>query len=36
MKVGTDGVLLGAWVNVHNVKNILDLGTGAALLALMC
>ncbi|MFD0966111.1 tRNA1(Val) (adenine(37)-N6)-methyltransferase [Seminibacterium arietis] len=35
MKVGTDGVLLGAWVNVHNVKNILDLGTGTALLALM-
>lgn len=38
MKVGTDGVLLGAWANVQNaVKNprILDIGTGTGLIALM-
>lgn len=35
MKVGTDGVLLGAWVNVENSTRILDVGTGSGLLALM-
>jgi tRNA1Val (adenine37-N6)-methyltransferase len=35
MKVGTDGVLLGAWANVENAKNILDIGTGSGLIALM-
>ncbi|MDA3953805.1 MAG: methyltransferase [Bacteroidales bacterium] len=35
MKVGTDGVLLGAWANCENVKNILDIGTGTGLIALM-
>lgn len=35
MKVGTDGVLLGAWAKTVNVKNILDIGTGSGLLALM-
>ena len=35
MKVGTDGVLLGAWVNVANAKNTLDIGTGTGLIALM-
>ncbi len=35
MKVGTDGALLGAWVNVENVENILDIGTGTGLIALM-
>ncbi len=35
MKVGTDGVLLGAWVNVDNSKRILDIGTGTGLIALM-
>ena len=35
MKVGTDGVLLGAWVNIENVKTILDVGTGTGLIALM-
>jgi tRNA1Val (adenine37-N6)-methyltransferase len=35
MKVGTDGVLLGAWVNVSSAKKILDVGTGTGLIALM-
>ena len=35
MKVGTDGVLLGAWVDSENVKSILDIGTGTGLIALM-
>ena len=36
MKVGTDGVLLGSWVNLKQVNNILDVGTGTGLVALMC
>jgi tRNA1Val (adenine37-N6)-methyltransferase len=35
MKVGTDGVLLGAWATVEGAKNILDIGTGSGLIALM-
>ena len=36
MKVGTDGVLLGAWCPVNNnPKSILDIGTGTGLIALM-
>lgn len=36
MKVGTDGVLLGAWIQPGNkIKRILDIGTGTGLLALM-
>jgi len=35
MKVGTDGVLLGAWANVENAQSILDIGTGTGLIALM-
>jgi len=35
MKVGTDGVLLGAWVNLNfNPQSILDIGTGTGLIAL--
>jgi tRNA1Val (adenine37-N6)-methyltransferase len=35
MKVGTDGVLLGAWVNLNNALKILDVGTGTGLIAIM-
>ena len=35
MKVGTDGVLLGAWANVSQARHILDIGTGTGLIALM-
>jgi len=34
-KVGTDGVLLGAYADVTGVKTILDIGTGTGLIALM-
>lgn len=34
MKVGTDGVLLGAWAPVKYVKQVLDVGTGTGLIAL--
>lgn len=35
MKVGTDGVLLGAWADVTARKAVLDMGTGTGLVALM-
>lgn len=35
MKIGTDGVLLGAWVDVNDVKHVLDVGTGTGIIALM-
>ena len=35
MKVGTDGVLLGAWTSVQGAHSILDVGTGTGLVALM-
>jgi len=35
MKVGTDGVLLGAWVTIkNNTDSILDIGSGTGLIAL--
>lgn len=35
MKIGTDGVLLGAWANIVQASSILDIGTGTGVLALM-
>lgn len=36
MKIGTDGVLLGAWTPLeHQPDSILDIGTGTGLIALM-
>lgn len=36
MKIGTDGVLLGAWTSInHNPFNILDIGAGTGILSLM-
>jgi len=36
MKIGTDGVLLGAWASVNNsMHTILDIGTGTGVIALM-
>ena len=35
MKVGTDGVLLGAWADIEGKKSLLDVGTGTGLIALM-
>ena len=35
MKVGTDGVLLGAWCEVTDARHVLDVGTGCGVIALM-
>ena len=35
MKVGIDGVMLGVWTNIKDAGNILDIGTGCGLIALM-
>lgn len=35
MKVGTDGVLIGAWADVSKAHSILDIGTGTGLIAIM-
>jgi tRNA1Val (adenine37-N6)-methyltransferase len=36
MKIGTDGVLLGAWTPIdNNPRSILDIGTGTGIIALM-
>lgn len=35
MKVNTDGVLLGAWVDLTDASTVLDVGTGTGVIALM-
>lgn len=35
MKIGTDGVLLGAWANIEQSHNVLDVGSGSGLISLM-
>lgn len=35
MKIGTDGILLGAWANCNSAQRILDVGSGCGLIALM-
>jgi len=35
MKIGTDGVLLGAWTSIQDPYSILDIGAGTGILALM-
>ncbi|MBL0667440.1 tRNA1(Val) (adenine(37)-N6)-methyltransferase [Aeromonas jandaei] len=35
MKVGTDGILLGAWAPVEQARRVLDIGSGSGLITLM-
>jgi len=35
MKVGTDGVLLGAWADISHSRHILDIGAGSGVIAIM-
>ncbi len=35
MKVGTDGVLLGAWADISQAEYVLDIGTGTGVIAIM-
>ena len=35
MKVGTDGILLGAWADVYDTQKCLDIGTGTGLISLI-
>jgi tRNA1Val (adenine37-N6)-methyltransferase len=35
MKVGTDSIMLGSWIQTNNAQNILDIGTGSGLLSIM-
>ena len=35
MKVGTDGILLGAWADISQAKRILDIGAGTGIIAIM-
>lgn len=35
MKIGVDAVLLGAWADISNSKNILDVGCGCGVISLM-
>ena len=34
-KVGTDGILLGAWCDTNNASKCLDIGIGSGIIALM-
>lgn len=35
MKIGTDSILMGVWADVKGVNDILDIGTGTGIIALM-
>ena len=35
MKIGTDGVLLGAWCDISTAQKVLDVGSGSGLISLM-
>jgi len=35
MKVGTDSIMLGSWIQTKNAQYILDIGTGSGLLSIM-
>ena len=35
MKIGTDGILIGAWTSIQDQYSILDIGAGTGILALM-
>ena len=35
MKIGTDGILIGAWVNVSNKFRALDIGSGTGIISIM-
>ncbi len=36
MKVGTDAILLGSWCDLDKCNEVLDVGTGTGIVALMC
>lgn len=36
IKIGVDAVLIGAWADISNCTQILDVGTGCGVIALMC
>lgn len=36
MKVGTDGTLLGCWVDIYGAKKMLDVGCGSGVLTAIC
>lgn len=35
MKVGTDSIMLGSWIDIDGAQKLLDIGTGSGLLAIM-